>query len=320
MRENRIVRAFLIVAIFVTTGMSWVYAQESKAYYLDGDEVVFVFDIRDYEQVTSENERKRLDFEELRIEDVAVTGEFTLWSRKGWKMKKVGEYTYQLRKNLNDFNDAFPLQFKYIINEEYWAEPGATFPNVRKFEDEFFEETYNLTLFDVNPDVDGNTTFFLSGHSTARSVILTGTFVGWDEDYLKMEKVPDGWEMRLDLLPGRYEYKFIVDGEWMHDLANPDVVVNQHGTLNSVLQTTRNFMFSLDGHSDAAHVEILASFKGWTRTPLVQNGDTWNCTLALPNGKYHYKFVVDGRYVLDPKNLLVERTKDGLEFNVKIIQ
>jgi len=38
------------------------------------------------------------------------------------------------------------------------------------------------------------------------------------------------------LAPGSYEYKFVVNGEWTVDPANPSFVVNSLGTLNSVVE------------------------------------------------------------------------------------
>ncbi len=40
----------------------------------------------------------------------------------------------------------------------------------------------------------------------------------------------------LALLPGRYEYKFVVDGHWIPDPNALENVLNPHGTLNSVME------------------------------------------------------------------------------------
>jgi len=40
----------------------------------------------------------------------------------------------------------------------------------------------------------------------------------------------------LYLPPGRYEYKFIINGEWRDDSACPAWVTNEYGTRNSLLQ------------------------------------------------------------------------------------
>ena len=39
----------------------------------------------------------------------------------------------------------------------------------------------------------------------------------------------------IKLAPGRYEYKFVIDGTWCADPENLDFVRNEHGTLNSVV-------------------------------------------------------------------------------------
>jgi len=44
------------------------------------------------------------------------------------------------------------------------------------------------------------------------------------------------WEKRLALTPGRHEYKFIVNGVWIHNPDAPENVPNCHGTLNSVVE------------------------------------------------------------------------------------
>jgi carboxypeptidase Q len=47
------------------------------------------------------------------------------------------------------------------------------------------------------------------------------------------------WECRLDLPPGRYVYKFIVDGEWTSDPATPaDQLIKDgkgHGGLTALV-------------------------------------------------------------------------------------
>jgi hypothetical protein len=54
-----------------------------------------------------------------------------------------------------------------------------------------------------------------------------------------MELCKDGhWETTVELAPGRYEYKFVRDGEWMPDLLALENVLNPHGTLNSVIHVS----------------------------------------------------------------------------------
>ena len=68
-------------------------------------------------------------------------------------------------------------------------------------------------------------------------VSLSGDFNGWSPDATPMKRCDDGhWETTVELAPGRYEYKFVRDGEWMPDLLASENVLNQHGTLNSVIE------------------------------------------------------------------------------------
>lgn len=73
--------------------------------------------------------------------------------------------------------------------------------------------------------------------SEAQSVALTGDFNSWGDEGLKMKKGRDGvWKIGMNLVPGRYEYKFIVDGQWWTDPANPNAATNSFGTVNSVIE------------------------------------------------------------------------------------
>ena len=70
-----------------------------------------------------------------------------------------------------------------------------------------------------------------------REVFLAGTFNGWDAARKQLsDSGSAGFYCGSLLLPkGRYEYKFVVDGEWSIDPENSEFVVNDRGTLNSVL-------------------------------------------------------------------------------------
>ncbi|HEY0083047.1 MAG TPA: DUF3471 domain-containing protein [Pyrinomonadaceae bacterium] len=85
------------------------------------------------------------------------------------------------------------------------------------------------------PSLKGNTTFKLKGYTDARVVVLAGSFNNWNESQLLFAREGDEWVCRVDLTPNRYTYKFIVDGNWLLDPANPDREEDEYGNLNSVL-------------------------------------------------------------------------------------
>ncbi|HJR08921.1 MAG TPA: hypothetical protein VJ842_16810 [Pyrinomonadaceae bacterium] len=85
------------------------------------------------------------------------------------------------------------------------------------------------------PSVKGNTTFKLKGYADARIVVLAGSFNNWNESQLLFAREGEEWVCRVDLTPNRYTYKFIVDGNWLLDPANPETEEDEYGNLNSVL-------------------------------------------------------------------------------------
>ena len=85
------------------------------------------------------------------------------------------------------------------------------------------------------PSLKGNTTFRLKGHADAQVVVLTGTFNNWSQSQLLFGREGDEWVCRLDLAPGRYAYKFVVDGNWILDPSNPNTEEDEAGNVNSVL-------------------------------------------------------------------------------------
>jgi enterochelin esterase-like enzyme len=57
----------------------------------------------------------------------------------------------------------------------------------------------------------------------AREVFLAGEMTDWDAGKQPLARGADGvWRVQLDLAPGQWLYKFVVDGRWTHDPATPD--------------------------------------------------------------------------------------------------
>jgi hypothetical protein len=69
-------------------------------------------------------------------------------------------------------------------------------------------------------------------------VNIAGTFNDWSmkADPLYDREGTGMWSITLPLPPGRYEYKFVVDGEeWIPDPANPTTVDDGFGGYNSLI-------------------------------------------------------------------------------------
>ncbi len=68
---------------------------------------------------------------------------------------------------------------------------------------------------------------------SAQSVFLAGDFNQWDISSHSLKRDRNGmWKISLNLNPGKYGYRFFVDGEWQSDPGCRDFVDNPFGTSN----------------------------------------------------------------------------------------
>jgi hypothetical protein len=84
----------------------------------------------------------------------------------------------------------------------------------------------------------GDAVVFAAKFDAARQVLIAGDFNNWTPESTPMENKgrPGEWTMKLPLRPGRYRYRFIVDGRWVTDPHNQYVETNQFGELNNVVE------------------------------------------------------------------------------------
>ena len=145
-------------------------------------------------------------------------------------------------------------------------------------------------------------TFYMRGYPNAHQVFLAGTFTDWQNGKLPMQKTDSGWIVNVKLDPGKYDYKFITDGNWMTDCDNK-LTENDDENSNSVYYKT-NKVFTLHGYPDAKKVVLAGSFNKWSSKEIVMEhtGNNWQVPLYLSPGTYTYLFVVDGKWTEDPAN------------------
>jgi 1,4-alpha-glucan branching enzyme len=70
----------------------------------------------------------------------------------------------------------------------------------------------------------------------AKHVFVAGSFNEWKPEQTPLARLGDGkWAGDLAVKPGRHEYLFVVDGQWLPDPAAKESVQNPFGGRNSVL-------------------------------------------------------------------------------------
>ena len=80
-------------------------------------------------------------------------------------------------------------------------------------------------------------TFTCNVNSQAQAVYLVGDFNDWQPTAGKMDKGKNGaFQIKMKLVAGEYQYKFIVDGVWFNDPQTQEQIMNSYGTMNSIVR------------------------------------------------------------------------------------
>jgi chromosome partitioning protein len=85
----------------------------------------------------------------------------------------------------------------------------------------------------------GGVVFALEAPNASR-VQLVGDFNGWMPDGNEMTLAGGVWTKALELAPGRYRYRYVVDGVWCSDPLNAEVELSPYGGYNSVIVVADN--------------------------------------------------------------------------------
>ena len=178
------------------------------------------------------------------------------------------------------------------------------------------------------------------------TVAVAGEFNAWNTSADPLTKQADGsWKLVKKLSPGRYAYKFVIDGgTWKEDPTATETIDDGFGGKNAVMVVggaagasagaavgavvtpaatapagkgrapvvvADGVLFVFAGAASSVH--LAGDFNAWSTSadPLAKQADgTWTITKKLAAGTYAYKFVVDGStWKTDEANL--EGKDDG---------
>jgi hypothetical protein len=226
---------------------------------------------------------------------VYLAGSFNSWRPKDLAMNQAAT-GWELPMYLADGTHTY----RFVVDGDWYVDPG----NKEKLPNEFGD--FNSVVRLGKPHL-----FTLPGYTNARQVVLTGSFNNWRRDELYMNKTASGWELPYTLGSGNYEYRFIVDGKPATDPQNPLTTQGSQNTRNSYLIIDPNYTFRLYGYPNAKNVFLAGDFNNWSPGTLAmkKDGDVWTFSVHLSVGKHQYKFIVDGNWIIDPRNKLWEQNE-----------
>ena len=278
---------------------------------------------------------------------VNLAGEFNSWSTSADPLKKSSDGTWTITKKLSPGRYAY----KFVIDGGTWK----TDPAAKESVDDGFGGKNGIIVVGAGaaPAAPVAATAAASGvkgasvsadgalfrySGAANSVNLAGEFNSWSTSADPLTKGADGvWTITKKLNPGRYAYKFVVDGtNWKEDPTAKETTDDGFGGKNAIVVVgagaaaaapvaataaasgAQGASVSGEGtvfrYSGAANsVNLAGEFNSWSTSadPLTKGADgVWTITKKLAPGRYAYKFVLDGtNWKEDPT--AKETTDDG---------
>ncbi|MDR6940912.1 glycogen-binding domain-containing protein [Mucilaginibacter pocheonensis] len=222
---------------------------------------------------------------------ITLAGSFNNWDANSIVMEKRGG-VWQKHLYLHEGTQAY----RFLVDGKWITDP--TNPNKVQGDDGITNSILNL---------GEKVVFKLDGYTDVKKVQVAGGFNNWEHGKIPLVKTKTGWAVSLIIPPGNYGYKFIVDDNWMTDPKNPRNM-EEGGIVNSYISVKPNYTFKLSGFNNAKSVRLSGSFNNFDELgyTMAFNGREWTVDVNLKPGKQLYKFIVDGKWMIDPANKLYE--------------
>lgn len=192
------------------------------------------------------------------------------------------------------------------------------------------ERPYGEKLHAITkPIVYENGILFTCDAGEKDEVALSGSFVHWNQ-HIKLSRNAHGiWYafLALEVPAGTYTYRYLVNRLWVDDPQQTLVVPDAYGSVMSALKLPyslvqmkvsprpmggNKYLFFLkdEGYKQVAWVGSRNRWDPYTDPMTLENG-YWQITLALLPGQGLYRFRVDGKDRLDPRNVNEGELKFG---------
>lgn len=160
---------------------------------------------------------------------VHLVGDFNDWRTDANPMRRDNEGAWHFTAHLS--RGAY--EYKFHIDGEYHTDPANPLAKANPF------GSLNSILLVKDPYqspiVAGPDATFVLYNAEASNISVAGTFNGWQPFTMYRHPTEPGmWGVTYQgLSPGRYHYKYLVDGEWINDPENYHVVLDPEGNANN---------------------------------------------------------------------------------------
>lgn len=222
---------------------------------------------------------------------VRLSGSFNAWSKSGAEMMRTAR-GWEVKMKLPPGKHLY----KFIVDGSWLEDPMNELREADSY------RGFNSVLFVTNKQ------FVFNALPKANNVFLIGSFNGWKDKEIEMRPVADGWVADIYLAEGTYAYRFKADKKYFLDPNNPVSLTDGEGFENSYTSIGDTMFFEVAGFDQANEVFVAGSFNQWNPTELKLSkiDGRWKIPYVLGPGIYTYKFVVDGKWFIDPQAALFE--------------
>lgn len=296
---NRLHRVILILCVMLCVTASNTIAQGPVKKYTVKNGKMYIELGKNLSSQAIDSFIVQFDLGELYLKELLKRNMRDSLEKYGWQVEVNNKDLFILSKPMLGF-DKIKDPGEKILFTENRVRSGTLFPAVSS------RVIFGMNRFRDKNDFrvdDSTVVFFLKNNLRANKVFLSGSFVNWSETALPMQKTDSGWIASVKIGPGKYWYKFIIDGRWFVDNDNRNRENDGEGNINSVYFKT-NYLITLDTFVRAKRVNVAGTFNNWTNNQLqMEKTDRgWRLPVYLGDGTHTYRFIVDGRWMADPFN------------------
>lgn len=171
-----------------------------------------------------------------KAKNVSIAGDFSNWKPIKMKRGKNGVWFYFLA----EYKDKSQVRYKFLVNNIWITDPNNTYSvddgygsYISMTESYSSKNSRHLSYEFLNKQ----TVKFRIYNKSASLISIVGDFNNWNPEHDLLTKGKNNiWSITKKLQPGNYRYKFIIDGQWTHDIYNKQNAADNTGGLASLIQ------------------------------------------------------------------------------------
>lgn len=239
---------------------------------------------------------QKFNLKDIGLTDLLANGREDSLLSGGWKVSKQDGNIYRITRPFESLPAAGNPEGKFLLFlPSHFDQRFPSIPEGLRGGVNYFKDGAGFSIS------DSVVHFSVSGYSHAKQVFLAGSFNNWAPMATPMRLEGENWVLDVIFKPGKYWYKYVIDGKWKVDPQNKLRENDGEGNTNSVFYMP-NFRFKLLGYSAARKVNLAGSFNDWQQWPMQRFDSGWYLNAFMAKGTHTYRFVVDGNWMEDPLN------------------